>query len=155
MKRNLSIAGKISTLAGLGFFTSMPGTLGSGVAFALYLLWAVPWWGIIAVMLLGIWAADLYGKETCQKDPKEVVIDEVVGTWISMHGLPAGFWVPALFLFRIIDIIKPIPVSTVEKLPGGLGIVADDVVGGIMTNLLLWGMYWLYCGGGLQILLGR
>jgi len=152
MKRNLSIAGKISTLAGLGFFTSMPGTLGSGVAFALYLLWAVPWWGIIAVMLLGIWAADLYGKETCQKDPKEVIIDEVAGTWIAMFGLPSGFSLPALFLFRILDILKPFPVNASEKLPGGWGIMADDIVAGLLANIILTVIRWLYFGGGWNFL---
>ncbi|MDD2206477.1 MAG: phosphatidylglycerophosphatase A [Aminobacterium sp.] len=155
MKQKLSIAGNIATLGGLGFFSSMPGTVGSGAAFLFYVFLPVPLLGIIAVMLLGIWAADVYAKETQQNDPKEVVIDEVIGTWISMFCLPRGFWLPALFLFRIVDIIKPIPVSTAEKFPGGLGIMADDVVGGIITNLILWGIHWLYYGGGFQLLLGR
>lgn len=153
--RKLSLAGAISTLGGLGFFSSMPGTLGSGVAFLFALILPIPLWGIVAVMFLGIWASDRYAAETCQKDPKEVVVDEVVGTWIAMYGLPAGSLLPALFLFRVIDILKPIPVSTAEKLPGGVGIVADDVVGGILSNLLLWGFHWLYYGGGFQYLFGR
>lgn len=82
-----------------------------------------------------------------------MIIDEVVGVWIAMAGHVVSqetmvYALPALFLFRIFDILKPVPVSTAEKLPGGVGIVADDVVAGVMANALLWGLRWLFVMGG-------
>jgi len=65
-----------------------------------------------------------------------------------MYGMPSGFFLPALFLFRVVDILKPFPVNASEKLPGGWGIMADDIVGGILVNLLLTFIRWLYIGGG-------
>lgn len=80
-----------------------------------------------------------------------MVIDEAVGVWISMIGHTvsfetAGFGVPALFLFRVFDILKPVPVSTAERLPGGFGIMADDVLAGVMANLTLWFLRWVFMG---------
>ena len=57
--------------------------------------------------------------------------------WLTLFLLPKSFIIPGFFLFRLIDILKPFPVSSMEKLPGGWGIMADDVVGGIMGNILL------------------
>ena len=57
--------------------------------------------------------------------------------WISLYALPASLSLPAFFLFRVVDILKPFPVSAAERLPGGVGIMADDVVGGVMVNLFL------------------
>jgi phosphatidylglycerophosphatase A len=126
----------------------MPGTLGSLAAFFVYVVFPVPWYLIVAVAALGVYTSDVYSKKTGVTDPKEVIIDEVVGTWISMYALPSGFFIPALFLFRIIDILKPFPVNASEKLPGGWGIMADDIVGGILVNLILVLLRWLYFGGG-------
>ena len=70
-----------------------------------------------------------------------------------MYGLPSGFFLPALFLFRVVDILKPFPINTAEKLPGGWGIMADDIVGGIIVNLILMLIRWLYLGGGWNLFL--
>ena len=72
-------------------------------------------------------------------DPAEVTIDEVVGMWISLFLLPKKIFVvlSAFILFRILDIIKP-PVSRkFDKMHGGLGIMMDDVIAGIYTNIIL------------------
>ena len=126
----------------------MPGTLGSAAAFCVYILFPVPWYLILVVATLGVYVSHLYSKRIGVEDPKEVVIDEAVGVWISMYALPSGFFLPALFLFRIIDILKPFPVNVSEKLPGGWGIMADDIVGGILVNLILTLIRWLYIEGG-------
>ncbi len=143
----------ISTLCGLGFFSSMPGTLGSVAAFLVYILFPVPWYLIVAVSLLGVYTSHVYSKREGVEDPKEVIIDEVAGVWISMYGLPAGFFLPALFLFRVVDILKPFPVNVSEKLPGGWGIMADDIVAGILVNIILQIVRWLYIGGGWSLFL--
>ena len=128
----------ISTVFGLGRFSPMPGTLASVAAFIVYAAFKPSWWIILLVLLAGVYSSDAYSRNRGLSDPSEVVIDEVVGTWIAMYHLPSGFALPALFLFRIIDIIKPFPVNRAEDLPGGIGIMADDVVGGIITNLILF-----------------
>lgn len=145
--------GRISTLGGLGFMTRMPGTVGSVAAFLVAMVHPVPLWVILPAAALSVWASESYARQEGREDPPEVVADEAVGTWLALWGLPLGYGLPALFLFRVIDIIKPIPVSTAEKLPGGWGIVADDVVGGLMTNALIRGVSWLFFGGGLQFFL--
>ena len=150
MKKNFMLdpAALIATVGGVGYLTKMPGTLGSAVACGLYVFLPVHWAAILAVTVLGIWASDSYAKKTGVTDPGEVVIDEVVGMWLSLCAMPPTFIVPAFLLFRIVDIVKPIPVCTAEKLPGGWGIMADDVVGGLMTNLILQGIYWIFWGQG-------
>jgi phosphatidylglycerophosphatase A len=139
----------VATVGGAGYLTKMPGTVGSAVAYAFYFFFPVPWWGILGVALLGIWCSDVYAKAKGVTDPGEVVIDEVVGMWISLKGLPLGFpTLSAFLLFRIVDIVKPGPIAKLEKLPGGWGIMADDVAGGILTNMLLRLIHWLFWGGG-------
>jgi phosphatidylglycerophosphatase A len=143
----------ISTLCGLGFLTKAPGTLASVVAFFIYGFFPVPLYAIAAVFALGVWSSWKYCDRRGVEDPGEVVIDEVVGMWIAMYGHGGGFLLPALFLFRIVDIIKPFPVNLSERLPGGLGVMADDAVGGFLVNLILIGIHWLYYGGGWSAIL--
>jgi len=78
----------------------------------------------------------------------------VVGMWISLYGFGPGLFIPALGLFRILDIVKPFPVRNSETLPGGVGIMADDIVAGLLANLILRGISWLFLGGGFQVLAG-
>lgn len=141
----------VATLGGLGFLTTMPGTLGSAVACLFYVFLPVPWWGILALGAVGTWAAGACARAMGAEDPGAIVVDEAVGMWVSLYALPASFSLPAFFLFRVVDILKPFPVSTAERLPGGVGIMADDVVGGVMVNLFLqflngylWGRGWLW-----------
>ena len=130
----------------------MPGTVASAAA-CLVALFVPPTWPLIlSVCIVGTIASDRYARETGRKDPGEIVIDEVVGMWISLFALPQTMWLPALLVFRILDILKPVPISTVEALPGGIGIMADDVLGGVCANLLLCGLHRLFFGGGLALL---
>ncbi|MFP4482605.1 MAG: phosphatidylglycerophosphatase A [Thermovirgaceae bacterium] len=137
-----------STCLGIGFLTNMPGTVASAVAFLVYLLVPVPLLIVLALGVLGGFAAQRYALGQSREDPSEVVIDEVIGTWIAVTGLPPGLGLPALFLFRVFDIIKPFPVNTAEKLPGGLGIMADDVVAGLYANVIVRAVEWLFLAGG-------
>lgn len=144
--------GLIATFGTVGSFTKMPGTMGSIVACIAWIaLGSVPLWFIILTAIVGTYAADLYEKNSGHEDPSECVIDEVVGYWISCIGFDISFAIAALFLFRIIDITKPFPVNKMEKLPGGFGIMADDIVGGIIVNLMLRGLQWLFLLNGINI----
>lgn len=146
--------GLVATVGTIGRFSRMPGTLGSVVGTVLWiLLGGAPLWLIAAVAVLGVAAADKYEKAAERDDPGEVVIDEVVGVWIASWGFDMTYAIPALFLFRIVDIVKPFPVSWFDKIPGGKGIMADDIVGGIMVNLMLRFVHWLLFAEGLTAIL--
>ena len=146
--------GLVATAGTIGRFTRMPGTIGSIAGSAVWLFaGGVPLWAIAAVAALGCVAADKYEKAAERDDPGEVVIDEIVGVWIASWGFDMTYAVPALFLFRIIDIVKPFPVSRFDRIPGGVGIMADDIAGGVIVNILMRFIYWLLFEEGLTILL--
>lgn len=147
--------GLIATFGTIGRFTKMPGTVGSIAACLLWIAFkGIPVWVILAVAVIGTIASDKYEKAAERSDPPEVIIDEVVGCWIACLYFDISYAIVALFLFRIIDIVKPFPVRQFEKLPGGYGIMADDIAGGIMSNLLLKALHWLFFEGGTQIIYG-
>ncbi len=147
--------GITATLGTIGRFSKMPGTLGSIAACVLWLAFGgLPTWAIIAVIVIGTAAADKYEKEVGREDPPEVVIDEVAGCWIACWGFDLSYAIVSLFLFRIIDITKPFPVRQMEKLPGGIGIMADDVAGGIMVNILIRCIHWIFFEGGINVIYG-
>ena len=133
-----------------GFFSGklpkMPGTWGSILAaFLVYLFWsnnvALQLLIIGITFALSVVSADFVAKESGNKDPDEVVIDEILGIELTFFLLnPHENWklaLAGLVLFRIIDIMKPFPIRLFEKLPGGWGITVDDAVAGIMANILL------------------
>lgn len=147
--------GMIATVGTIGTYTKMPGTLGT--LFACVVLMAaggIPLWVLALTTLLGTAAADQYAKKTGKEDPGEIVIDEVAGYWASLVGLDPSFAIVAFFMFRVIDILKPFPVGKMEKLPGGIGIMADDICGGILVNVLLRLLHWLFFKGGFSAIGG-
>lgn len=147
--------GMTATLGTLGRFSSMPGTLGSIAACIIWLAFGgIPMWAIAAVAVIGTVAADKYEKAAEREDPPEVVIDEVVGCWISCLGFGLNYAIVGLFAFRIIDITKPFPIKLTEKLPGGIGIMADDIVGGILVNFIIRGIRWVFFDGGIDVIYG-
>jgi len=134
----------LSTLFGLGDVGRMPGTLGSAAALLITAVaGGVNFFALVAVIAAGTVAADRYAMEIGLSDPGEVVIDEVAGYWTSMLGLDLSNAIAAFFLFRVVDIVKPFPVDSMEKLPGGIGIMADDVCGGLIVNLILRLVSWM------------
>jgi phosphatidylglycerophosphatase A len=96
---------------------------------------------VSAIALAGIWAASHVEKLSARKDPGKVVIDEVVGQFIALIPVPfvleTAWWtaILAFILFRFFDIVKPYPARRLESLPGGLGIMADDVIAGVYAAL--------------------
>lgn len=136
----------VSTTFGVGFLPRMPGTIASAVAVLI-------WWftlsevrgfvqlGIILVCLPVAWICTkaVMTKYNVGDDPA-ITIDEVIGQWIALIAVPKSFWfVAAAFIgFRILDILKPDPVGWAErKFKGAVGVLADDVVAGIVAVAIL------------------
>ena len=92
----------------------------------------------LAATLIGIPAATIVARESGREDPGHVVIDEVAGQLIALIAIPVDWRHAAvsLLLFRIFDIFKPPPIRQLERLPGGTGIMLDDVAAGLFALLL-------------------
>jgi phosphatidylglycerophosphatase A len=90
------------------------------------------------VAIVGTWAAGREEERMGAKDPRAIVIDEVAGMLISCCANPRTLvWVFGLFLaFRVFDVVKPLGIAKLQDLPGGFGIMADDVLAGIYVSLL-------------------
>lgn len=133
----------IATVGGIGRVPRFPGTVASVVGVGL------AWWlspnsamqiaGTLAVTALGFWSAGPAARAMGVKDPPAVVIDEVAGMMIGLALLPATWktYLAAFLLFRFLDIFKPGPIRRLERLPGGAGIMADDLLAGLIANLIL------------------
>ena len=129
---------------GLGLSPWAPGTCGTLIGVALYLpMAALPLPGYLAVLALlsvfGVWVCGRTADELADHDPAAIVWDEVVGFLVTMIAAPSGWaWVVAGFvLFRFFDIAKPWPVRAAERVRGGLGILLDDLVAGLLGLILL------------------
>ena len=128
---------------GAGLAPKAPGTVGTLVAVPIYLLLVhTNWWIYSAVVLvsfgLGIWICGKSSEELGIHDHGGVVWDEMVGYWITMFLAPTGWvWILLGFgIFRALDILKPWPIRVVDKhMHGGIGIMLDDVLAGIMATL--------------------
>lgn len=100
---------------------------------------------VAALFFLGVWSAQHAGKRWGLADHSAIVCDEIVGFLITMIAVPAH-WLTALLgfgLFRLFDIAKPPPVRQAEMLPGGWGVMMDDVLAGVYAALCLQGFLWL------------
>jgi phosphatidylglycerophosphatase A len=133
----------LSTFFYLGYLPLIPGTFGSLVGILLFYLVKNNQLAYISVtfalMILGFILSSKAEKIFNQKDPRPVVIDEVVGILLSLLFLPSDIKlvVTGFVLFRLLDALKPYPVNRLEKLPGGWGIMLDDIVAGLYTNIIL------------------
>ncbi|MFB3852519.1 MAG: phosphatidylglycerophosphatase A [Vicinamibacterales bacterium] len=144
----------VASFACVGYFPVAPGTAGSLAALALFAI--VQSQGsafamiavTIVVLLLGTWSAGRAEAHFGVVDPGPVVIDEVAGMLISLALLPIS--VPVVFagfiLFRFFDIVKPWPARRLERLHGGVGVMADDAMCGIYANLAIRAGLWLLEG---------
>jgi len=134
----------LATFFGLGLFPAAPGTLASAAAvllykFALCRLDRLPYMLFLAALFAaGTAASAAYASELGRPDPRRIVVDEVCGQLLALAMFSASW--PALAvsfaLFRFFDIIKPWPIKRLERLPGGWGIMADDVGAGLAAAVL-------------------
>lgn len=135
---------------GSGLSPRAPGTVGTLVAVPLYWLasgLSLPWYSafILLAALVGIWICGEASRQLGVHDHGGIVWDEFVGYWLTMWALPADWlWIVAGFVaFRVFDIVKPWPISLLDrKVGGGLGIMVDDLAAGVMAcaslHLALW-----------------
>ena len=142
------LAWVFATWFGCGLSPFAPGTVGSLAA--IVIAWPLSRAGFgplhflaLSLLLLypGIRAAGIVEKEAGHKDPHVVVIDEVLGQWLTLAGAPRFDWLTfalAFALFRLFDIWKPAPIRRMERIPGGAGIVLDDMMAGVYGALVLF-----------------
>ena len=139
---------ELATLGPIGRYLPAPGTAGSVLALVAGFFLAknsyiILFSASLIITILGMFAADAYSRLTNTDDAGEVIIDEVAGQWLVLLCIPPTIdsvllWYGAGFiLFRLFDIIKPWPVSAAERLPGGIGVMADDVVAGTLAGITL------------------
>ena len=143
----------LATLGPIGHLRPAPGTIGSVVGVVSGYIISGYGAGILAaatllITIIGVFAADAYGQTTGRKDSPEVIIDEVAGQWIALIILPLDLWwfAAAFVLFRFFDITKIGPVGMAEQLSGGVGVMADDIVAGLLAALCLWGAGQIFFG---------
>ena len=134
----------VATAFGSGYSPFAPGTAGSAVGVLLFWPMAALGWpwqlaASVVVFFVGVVAASRLASQLGIEDPGVVVVDEVVGQWLTLSALPfnpvvalAGF-----LLFRVMDVVKPWPARSLERLHGGWGIMADDVMAGVYAHLAL------------------
>ena len=150
------LSGLLSAMATLGpiGYLPAPGTVGSLIAAILGAVITMSF-GIMTLVIMIVIAAllsfpaiDAHHALTGKHDNKEIIIDEVVGQWLVFLAIPLSpLWerdylllvALAFVLFRVFDILKPPPVSTAENLPGAAGVVADDVMAGVLAGVLIMG----------------
>jgi phosphatidylglycerophosphatase A len=160
------LAHTVATVFGLGDRLLAPGTFaGSLPAAVLWLALAAATPGRAAVLLLtaagtllftlaGVWAATVDSRRRGREDPGPVVIDEVAGQWLTyllaapLLPLEVPRYLVAtvlggFVLFRLFDILKPWPANRLERLAGGVGIMADDLAAGVYAGLVLLAALWL------------
>ena len=148
--RRSRLAVAFASFGYLGFAPVAPGTVGAAAAIPVFVLlrWAgSPWLEVAvcaAIVVAGAWSARLTEQALGVEDPGPVVIDEVVGMLVSLLFLP-GTWpviLAAFLAFRVFDIVKPWPAGRLEHVPGGWGVMADDVMAGIYANLTIQILIW-------------
>jgi len=135
----------ILSCGGLGFLPLVPGTFGSlaGVGVALLVLGQGHLHAILGASILTVLLGPAAVRAAGRKDPQQVVMDEVAGVLAALAFVPspspleAGF---GFLLFRVFDILKPPPARWLERLPGGWGILLDDLAAGIYAAAALWGL---------------
>lgn len=136
----------VCTVGGVGYSPIAPGTAGSLAGLVVYALFRwlhlgplVEAGALLVIFVVGAWSGTLAERHFGTTDPGAGVIDEVAGMLVTLYLLPASWTlaVTGFFIFRILDVIKPFPARQFESLPGGWGMMADDVMAAIYSNLAL------------------
>lgn len=143
--KNNRIHKLIATAGGLGYSPKAPGTVGAlGACGIALLLQLSPYYTTLLLILtlvffaLGVLSANKLEAEWGE-DSSKIVIDEVVGLWIAILFVPKGLWYVLIgfVLFRFFDIVKPLYIKRMEYFRAGWGVMMDDVLAGIYSNIIL------------------
>ena len=145
MKIRPQIVEMIATAGYVGRLPLFPGTFGSAIGLLIYFIMpALPkpfiLLGLIGFVLFSVWISGEAEKLFAAKDPGCIVIDEVAGMLVTFFALPRTVFIgiAGFAVFRLLDILKPFPIKYAErKCPGGIGVVMDDVIAGLMSNVLV------------------
>ena len=135
----------IATVCGIGYISKGAGSIASvAYCFVWFLFPGNPTWQLVTlciVLALGLWSAGKVEK-IWGEDSNRVVIDEIAGMMITLLLVPVniGYGLVGLLLFRFFDIIKPLGIKKAERLRGGAGVMADDVIAGIYAWIVLQGI---------------
>lgn len=134
-----------------GYFPKIPGTFATVVGILLYYpiqSLPFPFQGFLILLFfaIGLWSSSIFEKEVGKKDPGIIVIDEIVGIWIALFLIPfqLKYLLFAFIFFRFFDIKKPLFIHPLQSLKGGWGIMLDDCLAGLYTNLLLQGIRYFW-----------
>lgn len=146
----------LATWFGFGFFKSAPGTMGTigALPIGALILFVGGWPLLLAYItiftVIGFRAAAKFDEMAGGHDHKAIVIDEVIGIWITMLAIPVAavdmntsfiYFIAAFFLFRFFDILKPWPISWADqKLSGARGVMLDDILAGVFAFLIIYGV---------------
>lgn len=133
-------SGTFGTLPAVALAPCMAALENSGLA--IYLA------SMVAIVAVAIWAAELCSRMFQVKDSGLIVADEIAGYFVTIAFLPQtwGLWIAAFFVFRFFDIAKLPPARQAEDLPGGWGVVIDDLVAGVFGNVTLHAFLWFVPG---------
>ena len=135
----------IATYFNIGRVSKAPGTLATAATIPLFILMSrlpdvIYMMLVLALAILGIFAAQAYESDSVEHDAKEIVIDEVVGFLITMVLVPCTVKaiIVGFIFFRLLDIFKPWPISVLdEKVKGGVGVMVDDIAAGIFASMAI------------------
>ncbi|PIQ87233.1 MAG: phosphatidylglycerophosphatase A [Candidatus Omnitrophica bacterium CG11_big_fil_rev_8_21_14_0_20_45_26] len=137
----------VGTIGGVGFLKKAPGTFGSvagllGAYVVFQYLCPLAIWQLLAtlaLLVIGVHAAKVMTQTAGNDDPAQFVFDEWVGIWVTFIGvtLTGLSLLMGFVLFRLFDIWKPFFIKQVEKLPNGWGVMMDDVLAGLLANLIV------------------
>ncbi|MGI6226604.1 MAG: phosphatidylglycerophosphatase A [Peptococcales bacterium] len=127
----------LATGFGTGYLKPGPGTWGTLAGLAVYFFWKIPLMWLIIFSLLGIIICHEGERILNEHDSPKIVFDEMVGIWISLWGVPIFLYPIAFLLFRFFDIFKFFPINNLQRLPGGVGIMIDDIAAGLITRVIL------------------
>ena len=147
----------VATCGYIGYAPVAPGTFGSAAGLAVFAavraggsIWIEPT-VIVGLFAIGIWSAAIAERYFGGIDPGPIVMDEVVGMLITLALLPVTLTgaIVGFLIFRAFDVIKPWPSGRFEKLPGGLGVMADDGMAAVYANLVMRVLIWMTPAGWL------
>lgn len=156
-----------STVIYIGYIPAAPGSFGTLFGLGIYILYAkyitelfsiskngeiLPlllqpgiFFPFLALLLLlpSVRASTAMEKKRSVTDPGYIVIDEVLGYWLSVAFLSPSIWIfgASFLFFRLFDIVKPFPINLLQRLPYGWGVMLDDYMAAIYTNIVLWLLY--------------
>jgi phosphatidylglycerophosphatase A len=153
------VALPVATAFGVGYVPIAPGTFGSLAGLVLWVALpastAMQAVAVVTVFVAGSWSAGVAERHFGRTDPSQVVIDEVLGMLMTLFLNPVRWRgaILAFFLFRIADVIKPFPANRLERLPRGLGVMADDAMAAVYANLALRFSIWSFGHLGIWSLL--